>query len=87
MFSIQYKFGSNCVVEPRIGYKTIVLRLSVLCVCPSAMTLKWHANSKYIVMQLDTFNILLFYAYLLIHAWTSAYSRVISKEIVRAEYR
>ena len=24
-----------------------------LCVCPSAMTLTWHANSKYIVMQLD----------------------------------
>ena len=24
-----------------------------LCVCPSEMTLKWHANSKYIVIQLD----------------------------------
>ena len=40
-FSIQYKFGSNFSVEPQIGYKTIILRLFVvcLCVCPTAMTL------------------------------------------------
>ena len=40
-FSIQYKFESNFSVEPQIGYKTIILRLSAvcLCVCPTAMTL------------------------------------------------
>ena len=39
-FSIQYKFGSNFSVEPQIGYKTIILRLSAvcLCVCPTATT-------------------------------------------------
>ena len=40
-FSIQYKFESNFSVEPQIGYKTIIFRLSAvcLCVCPTAMTL------------------------------------------------
>ena len=35
------KFGSNFSVEPQIGFKTIILRLSAvcLCVCPTAMTL------------------------------------------------
>ena len=35
------KFGNNFSVEPQIGFKTIILRLSAvcLCVCPTAMTL------------------------------------------------
>ena len=55
-FSIQYKFGSNFLIEPQIGYKTIILRLSAvcLCVCLDRNDFKWHniANSKYIAIQL-----------------------------------
>ena len=41
IFSIQYKFGSNFLVEPQFGYKTIILRLSAvyLYICPTAMIL------------------------------------------------
>ena len=46
------KWFSGLLVEPRSSCETIVLRLCV-CVCPSAMTLKWYniVNSQYIVIQ------------------------------------
>ena len=46
------KFGSNFSVEPQIGFKTIILRLSV-CVSDRD-DFKWHniANSTYIAIPL-----------------------------------
>ena len=52
-FSITSKVGSNFIVTNRLqNYCIEVVCLSV-CLCPSAMSLKWHANFKYIGIQLD----------------------------------